>query len=107
MPRFKPTCKIVPQGCWRVGVSLLEGIKSTFSRIVKDPIITAFDTVEYILNLLLTREYFGVKQAPHYLLEATIMNMESFQAPNLCSSVLARLLCLLYRDCGQGCLRLC
>ena len=97
----------MPQGCLRVGVGLVGGIHFACSRLVKDPIITTFDTVEHILDLLLTGEYFRVKQAPLNLLEATIINMESFQASNLCGSVLARLLCLLYRDCSQGCHRTC
>ena len=77
-------------------VSLVGAIRFTCSGLVKDPIITAFDAIELVLDLLLTREYLRVKQAPCDLLEATIINTEPFQASNLCDSLLARLLCLLY-----------
>lgn len=107
MPRFKPICKVVPQGCWWWGVDLVGSIDFAYPGLVKDPIITAFDAVEHIRDLLLTREYLRVKQAPHDLLEATIIDIELSQASDLCGSVLARLLCLLYRDCGQGCLGIC
>ena len=83
---------------------MVGGINFACPRLVKDPVITAFDAVEQIRDLLLTREYFRVKQAPRDLFKASIINIEPFEMANMCGSVLARLLCLLYRDCGQGCL---
>lgn len=90
MSGSEPVRKVVPVGYEPLRRAPVKATRSGHLRLIEDPGIAVFDTVELMVDLLLAREYVRIEQAPGNILIKAIVLMEPFYTVNLCFDMVVR-----------------